>query len=129
MKYERNIELMREILLWAESQDDSKRPEVDHEHAEFIIGRQIDLLIQAGLIEKCLIMSEPLGEFEIGKPPPRHEPVLKGPIGKLTYAGCEFVDNFRGDTMWQKSKEFFSKASIPLSVVALQTIIKTQIPS
>lgn len=69
---------------------------------------------EAGLI------SATVQEFLEAKPP-------KVRVHRLTWAGCEFVDAIRDDTLWQKAKMNVLKPGMSFTFDVLKEWLKTEI--
>ena len=69
---------------------------------------------EAGLITAFIL------EYDSGEPP-------KARIARLTWAGCEFVDAIRDDTLWRKAKTSVLKPGMSFTFDVLKEWLKTEI--
>jgi hypothetical protein len=89
----RDMNLVREILLWATAQEDAgiyRNPTLDG-YSESQIAHHVHLMWQAGLVEAANATTNSSG----------------GPaaiIMSVTWAGHDFIDAARDDTIWNKTK-------------------------
>lgn len=106
----RNMDLIRDLMLRIEGDSDvdissySEKQQVYH----------MALLVEAGLIE---------GEI-------KHDDQgdIKAVIfTRLTWAGHEFLDEARNDTIWKKAKAKLSQAGIDAGIDVLKVILKSLI--
>ncbi|MGL6496170.1 DUF2513 domain-containing protein [Aeromonas veronii] len=83
--------------------------ELTDEEAAYTISYHMELLIEAGLVEGK--MSRVLGG---------------GPINftatRLTWAGHEFLDAIRSDTVWNKTKETFTTKGLDMTFDLIKTV-------
>lgn len=90
---QRDINLIREILLWATNQDSAgfyQNPTIDG-YAENQIGYHVYLMSQAGLVEAAdTTTNDSDGPEAI--------------LLNLTWAGHDFVDAAKDSTVWSKAK-------------------------
>lgn len=70
---------------------------------------------EAGLIKAAI------AEYTASDEPPRVK------ISRLTWAGCEFVDAIRDDTLWQKAKVSVLKPGMSFTFDVLKEWLKTEI--
>ncbi|MDA8522007.1 DUF2513 domain-containing protein [Acidovorax sp. NCPPB 4044] len=77
-------------------------------------GLHVIWMQEAGLI-KAFVQ-----EYQSGEPP-------KARISRLTWAGCEFVDAIRDDTMWAKAKANVLKPGMSFTFDVLKDWLKTEI--
>lgn len=105
----RDLDLVREILLWMESLPEgsaaNQEPQIPERTAEEI-GFHAHLMAQAGLITAADIG----GSFALT---PQAMPL------SITWQGYEFLDASRDDTIWQKAKRtvLASGASIAFNLL------------
>ena len=59
-------------------------------------------------------------EYQSGEPP-------KVQVARLTWAGCEFVDAIRDDTLWAKAKSNVLKPGMSFTFDVLKDWLKTEI--
>lgn len=89
----RDINLIREILLWATDQDSAgfdKNPSIDG-YTENQIGYHVYLMYQAGLVEAAdTTTADSDGPEAI--------------LLNLTWAGHDFIDAAKDSTVWNKAK-------------------------
>lgn len=91
----RDLELVRLILMRAEEADDFTLRSsgfVAEGYDEKIVARHFQLLEEAGLVEANLLCAEAQG-------------ALEGQLERLTWAGHEFLDATRNETVWSRTKE------------------------
>ena len=85
----RDFNLIREILLQAEkapSDEPMQSLNVAKGTDESVVGEHLEIMIEAGLIEGEVLSRSPLGFV----------------ITRLTWAGHDFLENARNDTIWKK---------------------------
>lgn len=106
----RDMDLIRDILLRIEEGADDL-----HTLAERIPGTDYDriaghfqVLLDAGYVTGTDASSHEGTDFQ---------------MIRLTWAGHEFLDNARNDTIWHKVKEELSKRSMTVSVDLLQQLL------
>lgn len=90
----RDADLIRTILARAEEADDSTlrcADLVDGTHSEISVARHVHLLVEAGYLKANLLTLEGRG-------------ALSGNIERLTWAGHEFIESARNETIWRKAK-------------------------
>ncbi len=100
----RNMDLVRRILLEAEKSPQggcTGNPQVDG-YSELEVQFHVHLLNQAGLINAA--------EFQS---------LVHGPtaeITSITWAGYDFIDTFRSDTVWNAAKAKLIDVGVPLTI-------------
>jgi hypothetical protein len=105
----RDMDLIREILLLAESDGDHK---TTNDYTEEQIAYHVQLLIDAGLIEGKVISQNrdgrqiPSGYF----------------ITRLTMAGHDFLDASRENKVWEKAKGTFKEKGVGWTVDVLKAV-------
>lgn len=77
-------------------------------------GIHVIWMAEAGLIKAAI------QEFQSGEPP-------KVQVSRLTWAGCEFVDAIRSDTLWNKAKQSVLKPGMSFSFDVLKEWLKAEI--
>lgn len=78
-------------------------------------GMHATWMREAGLI------TAHIQEYSAGDTPPSVK------IARLTWAGCEFVDSIRDDTLWRKAKESVLKPGMSFTFDVLKEWLKTEI--
>lgn len=112
----RDMDLVRRILLevadmeWGYALGSMEDEGIDA--ATF--GMHVIWLKEAGLVTAAI------QEYQSGEPPR----VL---ISRLTWAGCEFVDAIRDDTLWNKAKANVLKPGMSFTFDVLKEWLKTEI--
>ena len=93
---QRNMDLVREILLQAEAAEDGKIAlnGLPAEYGEADVGRPVELTIEPGLLRGAVV---PGG----GGPEPR---VLAFDIRQMTWEGRDVLDAARSETTWIKAR-------------------------
>jgi len=90
----RDPDFVRTILARVEEADDfslSCEDLADGAHDEASVARHVQLLEEAGYLKANLLTLEGYG-------------ALSGNIERLTWAGHEFTESARSDTIWRKAK-------------------------
>jgi hypothetical protein len=90
----RDLDLIRTILARVEDADDFTVRCADlanDTHDEVSVARHVQLLEEAGYLKANLLTAEGRG-------------ALSGNIERLTWAGHEFIESARNDTIWRKAK-------------------------
>jgi Hypothetical protein (DUF2513) len=90
----RDPDLLRTILARVEEADDFTvecADLADGTHDEASVARHVQLLEEAGYVKANLLTVQGEG-------------ALSGNIERLTWAGHEFIDAARNDTIWRKAK-------------------------
>lgn len=77
-------------------------------------GMHVIWMKEAGLIVASV------QEYQSGEPP-------KVQVRRLTWAGCEFVDAIRDDTLWAKAKTSVLKPGMSFTFDVLKEWLKTEI--
>ena len=112
----RDMELVRELLFLAESDEDDL--ELCEKYGTEKVAGHVAILIDAGLVKG----SAPEGQH--GRP-------IASQITRLTWVGHEFLDNARNDTVWKnvmaKIKDFASTVSFEILVEMLKTSVLASI--
>lgn len=95
----RDFELVRLILLRAEAAPDfSVSSSAFEGYDEPTVARHFALLEEAGFIDANLARYEGRG-------------ALQGTVERLTWAGHEFLDTTRNETVWNRTKELVKEKS------------------
>lgn len=100
----RNMDLVRKILLEAESSPNggcAGNPQIDG-YSELEVLFHVHLLKQAGLVKAV--------EFPSLEDGPAAE------ITSITWAGYDFIDTFRSETVWNAAKEKLMDVGVPLTI-------------
>jgi len=77
-------------------------------------GMHVIWMKEAGLVVASV------QEYQSGEPP-------KVQVRRLTWAGCEFVDAIRDDTLWAKAKTSVLKPGMSFTFDVLKEWLKTEI--
>lgn len=111
---QRDMDLIRAILLHAEKIPGDGRLHTVHieGYSDPVVAKHIELLDDAGYIEADLLTIETHG-------------AMSGRILRITWAGYEFLDAARSDTIWHRAKEHVGGklGSVPVEVLK-QVLIK-----
>jgi len=114
----RDLDLIREILTTLEARDSTHgglAPGAFPNRPEEVVSYHFYLLHQAGLIEADIQKSGNTGVFGIAR--------------NLTWAGQEFLDKIRSDTLWKKIKSTVKDKGLDLTFdtigAAAAALIKT----
>ena len=107
---ERDMDLVRKLLLLAEQ--DGKSDELCKEYGDKQVAGHIAIMIDAGLIKGAV------ANGQTGKP-------IAAEIIRLTWAGHEFLDNARNDTIWKKVKKKISDKSMSVSFDIIASLLKS----
>jgi hypothetical protein len=116
--FERNMDLVREILIWAEHGGaPGKRPRAD----EIALGYHIEIMVQADLIDG-------IGKIHRVPSTGEWEPML-AVVKKPTWRGQEFLEAVRNETVWNQAKAKAKEHGIPalfdvLKAIALGIVAK-----
>jgi hypothetical protein len=109
---QRNMDLVREILLRAEGSDYHTLKSADFpEHDEVTVARHFELMQDAGLVEANL-----LNLLEAGG-------VVRGTVVRLTWDGHEFLDSARNDEIWSRTKNIVRDKGGSVSFEVLKSIL------
>ncbi len=101
--FARDMDLVRQILFWAEHGGaPNRRPDVD----EVALCYHVKLVVEAGLVEGIGMVDRVPGTD-------KWEPGIAH-VTLLTWAGQEFLDAVRRDTIWNKVKVEAAKHGLPL---------------
>jgi hypothetical protein len=106
----RDMDLIRMLLL---QQEDGKKPPGLDEYPGEVQAYHAGLLIDAGLVEG---QTAPGGQGEI----------IGAVITRLTWAGHDFLDAARSDTVWNKAKEKVLKPGLSWTLSALVEFLKAE---
>ncbi|NIP58742.1 MAG: DUF2513 domain-containing protein [Gemmatimonadetes bacterium] len=105
---ERDMELVREILLVAEEApaDDRHRTIRIDGYSDALVGKHIELLRDAGYVEAELVRTETHG-------------TVSGRVLRITWAGYEFLDAARSETVWNRARQQVGDklGSVPVEVL------------
>ncbi|MGL6487403.1 DUF2513 domain-containing protein [Aeromonas hydrophila] len=113
----RNWDTIRLILTKVEDKHDSsyalllKHFEPFDNLDQFEISYHVRLLLEIGLVEGRI--DGPVGG---GKP-------ATFAILRLTWAGHEFLDSIRSDTVWNKTKETFTTKGLDMTFDLIKTVV------
>jgi len=112
----RDWELVRTILAHMESRESTARVMEADEIEGFsqeVVSYHIKLLLEAGLLDASCSKA------------------LNGPLRcwatSLTWAGHEFLDQIRSQTLWNKTKDLLKEKGIELSFDAIKMAVKVVI--
>lgn len=81
---------------------------------EATFGVHVIWMKEAGLI------TARIQEYNSGEPP-------RAEVRRLTWAGCEFVDAIRDDTLWKKAKDNVMKPTMSFTFDVLKDWLKAEI--
>lgn len=112
----REMNLIREILLWAEKQDHgyiNKNPDFEGHSAEEI-GYHVHLIGQAGL---AIVRDD---SNVISKSPSAY-------LSSLTNEGYEFIGAARDETLWAKAQAKFLNGATSVTLCVIQKWLESQI--
>lgn len=96
----RDMDLVRDLLFLAETEGDDA--ELCSKFGREIVAGHVAILIDAGLVEGAI------AEDSEGKP-------MDFNIIRLTWAGHEFLDNARNNTIWSKALSAIKEKSMSVS--------------
>ena len=104
----RDMDLVRRILLAIEAEPadpdaESEDPATGIDADEFRVSEHVRLVIEAGLVEGHVLSS--IG----GEAAPSH-------LQRLTWAGHDYLDAVRSDSVWRKVKESAAKHGLELTL-------------
>jgi hypothetical protein len=108
----RNMDLVRRILLVAEASHPGEVKTadfVDQDTNEATVAYHFQLMGEAGLIEASLITLERFG-------------AVKGTVERLRWAGHEFLEAVRNETVWAQTKETTRKAGGSLTFEVMKAV-------
>ena len=106
----RDMELVRKLLFLAE--EDGKDDELCEEYGQDVVAGHVAILLDAKLIVGEVVCNE------VGVP-------VASVILRLTWAGHEFLDNARNDTVWIKVTSTIKNAATTASFEVLVEMLKT----
>ena len=110
----RDMNLVRELLFLAEADgDDAKLCE---QYGQEVVAGHTAILVDAGLVKGMVANGSD------GKP-------IASEIIRLTWAGHEFLDNARNDTIWNKAISTIKAKSISVSFDVLAALLKSLVSS
>lgn len=107
----RDMELVRKLLFLVES--DGKVEQLCEEYGHDVVAGHVAILLDAKLI---------VGALFYDCDPSRRNPDFD--IVRLTWAGHEFLDNARNDTVWNKVTETIKNAATTASFEVLVEMLK-----
>lgn len=110
----RDMNLVRELLFLAES--DGNNAELCKKYGREIVAGHAAILVDAGLVVGAIANGSG------GKP-------VASDIIRLTWAGHEFLDNARNDTIWKKALSMIKDKSISVSFDVLTSLLKSLVIS
>lgn len=105
----RDMELIRKLLFLAEA--DGKDDKLCEEYGREVVAGHVAILLDAKLIEGEVVRNE------VGIP-------VASVILRLTWAGHEFLDNARNDTVWNKVTATIKNAATTASFEVLVEMLK-----
>jgi hypothetical protein len=112
LKMKRNMDLVRLLLMRSEGDDDAKKACENFSVEER--AYHVQLLIDAGLVEGIVRKDS--------------QDVAKGAIvSRLTWAGHEFLQSVRNDTVWKKAKEHVLKPGASWTFDILKDWVKSEL--
>ena len=110
----RDIKLVRELLLVAEA--DGTCDGLNSKYGQEVVAGHVAILIDAKLIEGQVVCDE------AGKP-------CYAVIVRLTWAGHEFLDNARNETVWNKVITSIKDTATTVSFEILSELLKVGVSS
>lgn len=110
----RDMDLIRTIVLAATDlpTDQAMRGLAGVPEAEF--AAHVQWMHEAGLVHAALSPKDSL------------KPATRAMVWRLTWAGCEFADAVRSDTLWNKAKERVMKPSTSFTFDVLKDWLKAE---
>jgi hypothetical protein len=106
----RDMDLVRTLLITSEEDGDTDK--LCEEYGQHQVAGHIAILIDAGLVKGAV------GGDSGGRP-------VVGNIIRLTWAGHEFLDNARNDTVWNKVKDMIKEKSMSVSFDIIASLLKS----
>lgn len=110
----RDMDLIRRIALDV----------ADMEHGFVLTGldgvEKADFSIHTIWMEEAGLITAHIQEYASGEP-------AKVQIRRLTWAGCEFVDAIRSDTLWNKAKDNVMKPTMSFTFDIVKDWLKAEI--
>ena len=110
----RDMELVRKLLFLAEA--DGKDDKLCEEYGQEKVAGHVAILLDAKLIDGVVEYDQ------VGRP-------FASVILRLTWAGHEFLDNARNDTVWNKVTATIKNAAISASFEVLVEMLKAAVKS
>lgn len=104
---ERDMDLVRDLLLLIEQSDDSKMLTVPEEWDKYIVACHLKILEQAGFIVNNTTWAG-------------NKPIVL--YASLTWDGHEFLDSIKNDNVWHKTKEGIKTKGFELGTVPLEVV-------
>ena len=106
---ERDMELVRRILIQTAAAD------ADRIRTTFVsvdgyddrtVARHLELMHEAGLIDANLLTAEGVG-------------ALRGAVNRITWAGYDFLDAARNDTVWARTRSLVAEkgGAVPFEIL------------
>lgn len=114
----RDMNLIREILLYVESTDETQLSGCALRiagHDDQVVGRHVQLLAEAGLLHANVLETD-------------QGPVL-AQVSRLSWAGHEFLDAARNEGVWSKTLAFLKHEGVTVPVEVLKTLLISQVKS
>lgn len=108
----RDMNLIRKLLFLAEA--DGNDAELCEQYGREVVAGHTAILIDAGLVDGAIARGSD------GKP-------VASNIIRLTWAGHEFLDNARNDTIWNKAMDTVKAKSLSVSFEILTALLKSLI--
>lgn len=110
---QRDLDLVRQILLAVEAKPTANASALDMPgYSDEQVTYHIRIMLQAGLLE---VLNQTTDQAE------RYAPT------SLTWAGHEFLDLARSDTLWEKAKTMLLRIAGALSLAGITQTLKTLI--
>lgn len=106
----RDMELVRKLLFLAE--EDGKDDELCEEYGQDVVAGHVAILLDAKLVVGEVVCNE------VGVP-------VASVILRLTWAGHEFLDNARNDTIWRGVLSKIKSAALTVSFDVLSELLKS----
>jgi hypothetical protein len=110
----RDMNLVRDLLFLAEADGDDT--ELCETYGREVVAGHTAILVDAGLVDGAVARGSD------GKP-------IASEIIRLTWAGHEFLDNARNDTIWRKAISIIKEKSISVSFDVLSSLLKSLVGS
>jgi hypothetical protein len=96
---QRDMDLVRQILLTVEATEEeelTKRPLAIEGHDSATVARHVEIMQDAGLVDANVMRGD-------------NVPPYAARVFRLTWAGHDFLEATRNDTVWAKTKQFIKE--------------------
>lgn len=104
----RDMDLVRKILLFVEESPERKVDSIELDYFNDVIYYHVKLMLEAGLLHATNTS---------------HADALRYQSISLTWAGHEFLELSRDNTIWEKAKDLVSKKTSGLGFAILSQIL------